>query len=549
MHDDNFTTDTSVGATSSVWPPGWLEQIAAVPWTQLDSSELAQAALSILASHDLPGMFVLSFEDGVRIRSSMGEVELPLADPFPSLLFRIHRSQGARFRLLPSDWLRCDTHPLVRGWLEPCGQVQVFAVETEVVPAFLLVSSIAPEPEPIEHAVQLLARHIQIALDRARDRTTIERMSAELETMTTRLLHVAEMALTDQTVNAVAHQINNCLTSVMGYSQLLLEIGLRNDEETGYMRRVFTEAERMSRAVENLLSFLRRRQFEPELLDLNELVQQAAALQSYELEKLDIALRFDLDPDLPLTFGDAYSMEVVFLNLLMNAHQAIADRNTPGRITIRTQLLPVADGRIAVEFDDNGPGISKELLHNVFDSFFSTKSTRRHVGLGLTVARRLVQEHQGSLTVNSETGEGTIVRIELPIRNGPEAEAPRAHILIIDDEEDVVTILSRLLESRNYRATVVYSAEEALDRITELNFDCILADLKMPGMGGQEFFESIRETRPDLAARFVFVTADNGRPEVAEFLAASGAPWVQKPFDLAHLIRIVQQVIAATASR
>jgi two-component system, NtrC family, sensor kinase len=230
-----------------------------------------------------------------------------------------------------------------------------------------------------------------------------------------RILELAKSTLSDQTVNAVAHQLNNCLTSVLGYSQLLLETGFRSPQDRGYLQRVFTEAERMSHIVGNMLNFARRRNGGPELVDTNELLQESVALQTYELEKHNIAVSLELDPDLPLTIADPYKMQIVFLNMLMNAHQAIVATAERGRITVRTACSGEAAGRIRIEFEDDGPGIPADLLDAIFRPFFTTKDPQRHAGLGLAVSRSLLEEHCGQIGAVSSPGQGATFYLEIPI--------------------------------------------------------------------------------------------------------------------------------------
>jgi len=218
-------------------------------------------------------------------------------------------------------------------------------------------------------------------------------------------------------LNGIGHELNNCLTPVLGYSQLLQEGGLTEAQYRTYAQRIANGAEEISRVVATMLVLTRRRYVGAELINVNDLIKETLALQKYDLDKYGIALELDLARDLPPTVVNAYQIQVVCLSIIQNAVQALANSERARTLTVRTDFLSANAGRLRAEFTDNGPGMPPHVLAHAFDPFFTTKTEPipPAVGLGLTVCRYLVSRHRGTISIESHPGFGTQVRLELPI--------------------------------------------------------------------------------------------------------------------------------------
>jgi two-component system NtrC family sensor kinase len=237
------------------------------------------------------------------------------------------------------------------------------------------------------------------------------------------LIQAEKLSAVGQLVSGVAHELNNPLTTIKGYVQLMqaeqLSPAMAED-----LRRVEEAADRCRRIVRDLLTFARR--YEPEFVntDVNELLQRTAALRSYELRVRNIAVRWDLDPLLPEIEADAHRLQQVILNLIFNAEQALLSSEERGLITIRSRTLPHGAG-IRFEIADNGPGIRPEHLDRIFDPFFTTKKVGVGTGLGLSISYAIVKEHGGRIWADSGLGEGASFIVELPLavsREDPSGE-------------------------------------------------------------------------------------------------------------------------------
>lgn len=218
-----------------------------------------------------------------------------------------------------------------------------------------------------------------------------------------KLLQTEKMAALGQLVSGIAHELNNPLTAIMGYGQLLLGHGLLPAQlsEAG---KIYQEAERARRIVKNLLYFARENQPERSRVDVNEIVERTLALRSYELKVENIAVKCDLAGNLPETMADPHQLQQVVLNLLVNAEQALLEGRGQGTVEIKTRLLPGV--RISLEISDDGPGIPREIASRIFDPFFTTKPSGVGTGLGLSIVYGIVQQHGGEITAENMRGGG-----------------------------------------------------------------------------------------------------------------------------------------------
>jgi two-component system NtrC family sensor kinase len=266
----------------------------------------------------------------------------------------------------------------------------------------------------------------------------------------------------------------------------------------------------------------------------------------------------DLADDVPATWADGHQMQQVVVNLLANAIQAMRPIETPRRLTITTRLER-APARICVEIADSGPGIPSEVQARIFEPFFTTKPQGEGTGLGLSLCRRTLEEHDGTITVESEVGRGATFRLELPVAERPaptaEAAAPESlppvagkAILIVDDEVDLAATLAEALQDDGYQVGVADNGAAALEMLGKRDYDMILSDTKMPKLDGEHLYAEIERRFPGLRGRIVFVTGDILSREKREFLQRSGAPYLLKPFDLREVRQLVHRMLAGAGA-
>jgi PAS domain S-box-containing protein len=244
------------------------------------------------------------------------------------------------------------------------------------------------------------------------DITERKRMEEEKQKMEEQLRLAGRLAAVGELAAGVAHELNNPLAAIQGYSQFLsssnnLDVDTRKDVET-----IYREALRASKITQNLLSFARRHEPEKKFISLNEVIEKTIELRAHPLEVGNIELVTELAPDLPKTMADFYQLQQVFVNLINNAEQAMAAAHGEGKLVIKTQK---SNGMIQVIFIDDGPGISEENLKRIFDPFFTTKEVGKGTGLGLSICYGIVEAHGGRIYAKSKVGEEATFTVEIPI--------------------------------------------------------------------------------------------------------------------------------------
>jgi CheY-like chemotaxis protein len=281
-------------------------------------------------------------------------------------------------------------------------------------------------------------------------------------------------------------------------------------------------------------------------------VEQTLALRVHQLTLSGITVETVFAPELAEIIGDAQQLEQVFLNLLLNAEQAILEARPRGRIVVRTRVSEAGDWVYADVIDD-GPGIASDALPRVFEPFFTTKIVGSGTGLGLSVSYGILEEHGGRLTVQSRRGE-TIFTVELPVSRDPQ-EAPRAAAphaapsgdgrvaLVVEDEPSVLDLVVTLLQERGWTVDVAHGGRPGLARVESRAYDLIISDMRMPDGDGAEFYTSVRTRAPALARRFVFITGDTANEEAWAFLEGAQVPVIEKPFQAAAFEDAVARVM------
>jgi two-component system NtrC family sensor kinase len=393
----------------------------------------------------------------------------------------------------------------------------------------------------------------------------IARNLTERRRLEEQLIHAEKLSAIGQLVAGVAHELNNPLTSVSGYTQLLLRDTKLAGEIRDDLKQIHTQAERAARIVQNLLVFAREHKAERLLINLNDVVRNTLNLRAYQLRVDNITVALELDANLPMTVADPYQLQQVILNLINNAHHAITERGGPGKITLRTttgahaaaESMSAQPAMVTVSVSDTGVGIPERMLNKIFDPFYTTKPVGQGTGLGLSICYGIMQEHGGRIWADSEVGAGTTVTVELPLLHytdgsradvlddiGEAGRQQNCRILVVDDEEPVSNLLARLLRDLGHQPLVVHSGAEALDAIAQEMFDLVLTDVKMPGMSGFELHQMIKQHDAELATRLVFVTGDTMSAATQARIAQSGNPSIAKPFTLEHLETLLRALLS-----
>ncbi len=214
-------------------------------------------------------------------------------------------------------------------------------------------------------------------------------------------------------VAGVSHELNNPLTSIMGYSELLLSYDKLPAPHHARLVKITEEAERCRKIVKNLLAFSEQHGKPAEFFCVNGLLEETTALRSYQMRVDGIEILFDLDPSAPKIPAEPHELGRAFLNIINNAHQALLQSEKSSR-TLRI-ASKLDNGLVRITFSDNGPGIPEEIVNKVFDPFFTTHKFGEGMGLGLSAAYGTIRDHQGHIAIAPTEGGGCTIRISLPV--------------------------------------------------------------------------------------------------------------------------------------
>lgn len=379
-----------------------------------------------------------------------------------------------------------------------------------------------------------------------------------------KLIQSEKLSAIGELISGIAHELNNPLTGVMGYSQLLQLRKDLDERAKDNLLKINNLALRCQKIVQNLLSFARKQKPERTLIDLNEIIESTVELRNYELQVNNIEINRDLDRNMVKTIADGHQLQQVFLNVITNAEQAMLDFHGSGRLLIRTRA-DRQNNRITVEIIDDGPGIPESHLTKIFDPFFTTKEVGKGTGLGLSLSYGIIKEHGGNIFVSSRVGEGSTFVIELPIIEPsgegtflpPELMPQALHfenlvrdkrILVVDDEVYILDFFVEVFQMFPIHVDTAGDGRAAMEKMRLNDYDLIITDFKMPHMSGKELYAWIKDNRPSLAERIIFVTGDTVSPETRSFFEENRNRFLAKPFRIEDVKEAIQQTLEANAT-
>jgi two-component system NtrC family sensor kinase len=403
--------------------------------------------------------------------------------------------------------------------------------------------------------LQAFADQAALALDNARLYEEARARLRELQETQTQLVQAAKLSAVGQLVSGVAHELNNPLSVVVGHSQLMLSRGVPPEVKRP-VELILAQGDRMTKIVQGLLLFSRQRPPSRGPVDLAKIIQQILDIRGAQFRVSGIRVEVEHAELGVKIIGDSHQLQQVFLNLMLNAEQAILGSGVGDAIRVQTQTRSEGDRTwVVIDVIDNGPGIPPDVLPHVFNPFFTTKPVGQGTGLGLSVSYGIVQQHGGRVTVDSQPGR-TVFTVELPVTE-PAAAAPRTpaietprsvgtgrQALVVEDEPAIAELMSTLLRQTGWRVDVAPGGRQALDRVRDTAYDLIVSDMRMPDGSGEEFYRAVTSERSELAERFVWVTGDTANPGSWTFLEKTRSPVLEKPFNSDELLRVVERLVA-----
>ncbi len=372
----------------------------------------------------------------------------------------------------------------------------------------------------------------------------------EQKALQSQLIQAEKLSAVGQLISGVAHEINNPLTAVVGYAELLaMDETFDADSIKTDLEAIYQNAIRCREIVANLLRFVRKDQIQHKMISVNEVVTEVMKLMEYRVTRKEaIQVSIDLDPSNPKILGDFQQLEQVFVNLLQNACDAMSDTPAPKKIHFCTRST---DEAVTIEVSDNGPGMPKEITEKIFEPFFTTKEEGKGTGLGLAISKRIITDHLGKITVKSELGSGATFVIQLPksTQTVPQAgpstlilpPAPGRSILLVDDEKDLVTLMKQILKEDGCLTDVATSGREAIEKIKSRKYDLAISDVELGDMKGQAILSVLDESnRP---ASFIFMSGDILNVPLLESLKKLRVPYISKPFAVSDFRQLVRATL------
>ncbi|MCG2658941.1 MAG: ATP-binding protein [Kiritimatiellae bacterium] len=374
----------------------------------------------------------------------------------------------------------------------------------------------------------------------------------------------SKMEAIGRLAGGIAHDFNNMLTSILGYSSLMLKMTKPDDSRHNDIHEIILAAERATALTRQLLDFSRNQAVKTKNVSLNAIIQNMQEFLGRTLgEKIKLNIR--LDPGLRNIKADVSRLDQVIINLVVNARDAMPGG---GQLMIETANLSldhnfcathpdlVPGNYVELEVSDTGCGMPPNVLEHLFESFFTTKAKGQGTGLGLTTTYGIVKQFGGHITVYSEVGRGTTFKIYFPeSQEAGEVGSPAKQesvllcgnetIMVVDDETNIVTMVSQILTELGYHVISATTGCEALSRSDQhaQPIDMVLTDIIMPELNGPDLVRMLRQKRPTLKVLYMSGYANNAAVQIG--VLKLDTAFLQKPFSSETLTQCIRKVLDA----
>jgi PAS domain S-box-containing protein len=408
-----------------------------------------------------------------------------------------------------------------------------------------------------ENLLVATGRQLATTIEKVRLYEETCRAYEDLRRTQEQLLQSEKMSAVGQLIAGVAHELNNPLTAILGYAQLL-ESEQLDQRSADFVAKLFKQAQRTHRVVQNLLSFARQRKPHRHNVDICRVLDETLALREYDLRVHGIQLEREIETPLPSVTADPHQLEQVFLNIINNAVDAMLDESKSGKLRVH---VFASDGKVHAEFQDSGPGIKEP--NRIFDPFYTTKSVGKGTGLGLSICYGIIKEHGGDISARNGLAGGAVIDVRLPSagwivpleKSQPSARhelAIEGHVLLVEDEEAVLEFERDVLTGAGAKVATSTDMEDAQAKLLKDSFDAVIVNGRMPGgWGATEFYRWLAEKCPQMQKHVLFTFSGVADPDTRNFLQQNQVPSLVKPFEVADLIsqarRLLQRAQAALA--
>jgi two-component system NtrC family sensor kinase len=493
---------------------------------------------------------------GPRSRDKVRAAEITFLDGFGDLVIR-SRTEVITAEYLPhlpkqvAEFLRSDPD---RSWI----WVLFWGKDSPVGLMGLCTLQGYEWSSNEENLLVAISRQLATTIEKVRLYEETCRAYEDLRKTQEQLLQSEKMSAVGQLIAGVAHELNNPLTAILGYAQLLESEGL-NPRAQDYIGKLFKQAQRTHRVVQNLLSFARQRKPEREEVDIRKVLDETLTLRDYDLKTNNIRVELESPSEPLMVVADPHQIEQVFLNIINNAVDAILETGRTGKLQIR---MYSQGGQVCTQFTDDGPGIKDPK--RIFDPFYTTKSVGKGTGLGLSICYGIVKEHGGDITANNAPEGGAVIEVRLPAAVAAPAEpepataAPRPHegavhgrFLLVEEEEAVLEFERDVLTGAGATVVTAKTSQDVMARLLSETFEAVIMAGKMSGdWNARESYAWIKTNCPGMADHVLF-TFSNGveHGDGRTFLQENRVPSLVKPFEVADLISQARRLVQKTQAQ
>ena len=487
---------------------------------------------------------------GPRSRDKVRPAEISFAEGFGDLVIR-SRAEVVTAEYLPhlpatvAEFMRSDAE---RSWIWV-----LFWAKDSPVGLMGLCSHLGYQySSNDENLLVAISRQLATTIEKVRLYEETCRAYEDLRKTQEQLLQSEKMSAVGQLIAGVAHELNNPLTAILGYAQLLETEGL-NPRAQDFVSKLFKQAQRTHRVVQNLLSFARQRKPQRDDVDVRKVLEETLALRDYDLKINNIKVDSNLPAEPAMVVADPHQIEQVFLNIINNAVDAILETGRNGSLKIR---VSTQNGHVCTQFSDDGAGIKDPK--RIFDPFYTTKNVGKGTGLGLSICYGIVKEHGGDITASNNPEGGAMIEVRLPaavaMMAEPEAAktAPRQHehavhgrVLLVEEEEAILEFERDVLTGAGATVVTAKNAEDVKTRLLSEPFDALIMNGKMPGeWSTKESYPWLKQNCPGMEDHVLYTFSNSVEPgEGRTFLQENDIPYLVKPFEVAELISQARRLL------
>lgn len=394
-------------------------------------------------------------------------------------------------------------------------------------------------------------------------------------------IQLKKLSLLGEMTSSITHELSNPLAAIVTSAQTMLAFGPRDNEgdsagelsgsQVGFqedLELILSQARRAGEIISGLLAFARKDDVEPQPVSMMEIIRQVSALARHHLRLHDVVLDTTGvrgHDSSSWVEGNPNQLQQLLLNLIINAQQAISANQSGGTVWITSEH--VFDGMLEVAIEDDGPGVPPEMQSMIFEAFYTTKPASQGTGLGLSISAEIARSHGATIRVEDRPGGGARFVIPFPTLPDPRPETqqiaipdvvpiaavrrrgchgPCPRVLLVDDEPVILRSVGRFLTASGYDVETSASGHEAIAALRSGTYDAVISDLRMPELSGEEFFAIVKLEFPEMASRIIFTSGDMMRESSREFVRDSGCPYLQKPYEIADLVTILNQLSPST---